>query len=200
VTDLNNVLCFLAHNRLIASTVDSQVKLKVSYVTTDGQSACLGVKHPSGAQNQIFITVSCGFVDVGRPLSREGGSVIYNCCCPSPAQLFSGPSPPGLVTIFYCLRMETPPAWRARSTYLYPQEQGGPVTPPCTVFPFHRLLRLAGLRWSFSNPPPRGSSVYSHLNVLLITSRHGSHRKHRSSITISSCCRENKLVCEAVTQ
>jgi hypothetical protein len=28
-----------------------------------------------------------------------------------------------------------------------PQEQGGPVIPPGTGFPFYRLLRLAGLRW-----------------------------------------------------
>jgi hypothetical protein len=28
-----------------------------------------------------------------------------------------------------------------------PQEQGGPVIPPCTGLPFRRLLRLAGLRW-----------------------------------------------------
>jgi hypothetical protein len=32
-------------------------KVEVSYVMTDGQSACLGVKHPSGAQDQIFVTV-----------------------------------------------------------------------------------------------------------------------------------------------
>jgi hypothetical protein len=35
-----------------------------------------------------------------------------------------------------------------------PQEQGGPVIPPDTGFPFRRLLRLAGLRWRYSNPPP----------------------------------------------
>jgi hypothetical protein len=33
-----------------------------------------------------------------------------------------------------------------------PQEQGGPGA----GFPFRRLLRLAGLRWRYSNPPPRG--------------------------------------------
>jgi hypothetical protein len=33
-----------------------------------------------------------------------------------------------------------------------PQEQGGPVIPPGTGFPLHRLLRLAGLRWKYSNP------------------------------------------------
>jgi hypothetical protein len=37
-----------------------------------------------------------------------------------------------------------------------PQEQGGPFIPPGTGFPFHRLLRLAGLRWRYSTPPPHG--------------------------------------------
>jgi hypothetical protein len=42
------------------------------------------------------------------------------------------------------------------------QKQGAPVIPPGTGFPFRRLLRLAELR-----------------TVLLITSRHRPHRKHR---------------------
>jgi hypothetical protein len=37
-----------------------------------------------------------------------------------------------------------------------PQEQGGPVIPPGTGLPFRRLLRLAGQRWRFLNPPPHG--------------------------------------------
>jgi hypothetical protein len=36
------------------------------------------------------------------------------------------------------------------------QEQGGPVIPPGTGFPFRRLLRLARLRWRYSNPLPHG--------------------------------------------
>jgi hypothetical protein len=55
----------------------------------------------------------------------------------------------------YCLRFETPPTWRARPLYI-PQEQGGPVLPPGNGFPFRRLLRLAGLLWRYSNPPPQG--------------------------------------------
>jgi hypothetical protein len=34
-----------------------------------------------------------------------------------------------------------------------PQEQGGPVIPPGTGLPLNRLLRLAGLRRRYSNPP-----------------------------------------------
>jgi hypothetical protein len=32
----------------------------------------------------------------------------------------------GLVTIFYCLKLETPPTWRARPPYLYPPGTGWP--------------------------------------------------------------------------
>jgi hypothetical protein len=50
---------------------------------------------------------SCWFVDVGRSLWREDGSIVYSCCWPSPAQSFSGPSLVRLATIFYCLRFYT---------------------------------------------------------------------------------------------
>jgi hypothetical protein len=35
-----------------------------------------------------------------------------------------------------------------------PQEQGDPLIPPHTDFPFRRLQRLAGLRWRYSTLPP----------------------------------------------
>jgi hypothetical protein len=57
----------------------------------------------------LLLSGSCGFVDVGRPLWREDGSVVYNCCWSSPAQSFLGPSPAGLMAIFYCLRFKPPP-------------------------------------------------------------------------------------------
>jgi hypothetical protein len=55
----------------------------------------------------LLLSDSCGFVDLRHPLWRENGSVVYNCSWPSPAQSFSGPSPIGLVVIFYSLRSET---------------------------------------------------------------------------------------------
>jgi hypothetical protein len=36
-----------------------------------------------------------------------------------------------------------------------PHKQGGSVIPPGTGFPLCRLLPLAGLPWTYSNPPPR---------------------------------------------
>jgi hypothetical protein len=42
--------------------------------------------------------------------------------------------------------------------YIYiPQEQSGPVIPPGIEFPCRRLLRLAGVRRRYSNPPPHGT-------------------------------------------
>jgi hypothetical protein len=63
-------------------------------------------------------------------------------------QSFPGPSPAGLMITFYCLRFETPTNLEGQ----IPQEQGGPVIPSNTEFPFRRLLRLAGLRSRYSNP------------------------------------------------
>jgi hypothetical protein len=60
------------------------------------------------------------------------------------------------MTIFYCLRVGTPLTWRARSPYLYPPGTGWPGYTPRHWVPFHRLLRLVGLRWRYSTQPPHG--------------------------------------------
>jgi hypothetical protein len=86
-----------------------------------GQSVLVSSTHlgPKTRYEYLLLSDRCGFVGVGRFLGREDESVIYNYFWPSPAQSFSGLSPEGLMIIFYCLRFETPPTWRARSPYLY---------------------------------------------------------------------------------
>jgi hypothetical protein len=46
------------------------------------------------------------------------------------------------------------PTWRARSLYLSPTRTGCPGYTPGTGFSFRCPLRLAGLRWRYSNLPP----------------------------------------------
>jgi hypothetical protein len=69
-------------------------------------------------------------------LSDEDGSVVYNCYWSSPAQSFSDPIPTGLMTTFYCLRIEIHPTWRARSPYLYPPGTRRPGYTPRPWVPF----------------------------------------------------------------
>jgi hypothetical protein len=100
---------------------------------TVSRPVCLGIKHPSGAYDQICITarefrvcwfeafslsfrlgphertkwVRCNVRALQRThFVRSRDPQPYNCWI-SPAQSFSGPSPLGLATIFCCLRFET---------------------------------------------------------------------------------------------
>jgi hypothetical protein len=65
-------------------------------------------------------------------------------------------------------RMRLPQPGGPGSRIYIPEEQGGPVIPPGTGFPFHRLLRLAGLRWRYSNLPPHRAGRTNRLVNCLI--------------------------------
>jgi hypothetical protein len=51
---------------------------------------------------------------------------------------------------------------------IYSPVTGCPLIPPGTRFHFHVLLRLAGLRWSYSNLPPHGNYEAPHCLILAI--------------------------------
>jgi hypothetical protein len=92
--------------------------------------------------------------------------MVYNCCWVSPAQPFSGPSPLGLVTVFYCLKFETSLVVASYDSQGY----GGGI---------RTRFHTGGLSLSLIFP-----SV-----VLLIMPLHGPSRKHRFQQYLCICMR-----------
>jgi hypothetical protein len=138
-----------------------------SYFTTDSlsvsQSVCLGIEYPCGTCDQILFPVGmllseiCGLVSVGRPLWREVRSAI----CSVITQWTESLRTRNHILLSH-LRLPQPGGPGSR-IYI-PQEQGAPVIPPGIGFPLLRLLRISGLRWRYSNPPPPGGTspcIYS---------------------------------------
>jgi hypothetical protein len=79
-------------------------------------------------------------------------------------QSFAGLSTTRIMTKFTVSDLRLPQPRDPGLRIYIPQEQGSPVIPPDTGFPFHCLLRLAGLRYRHLNPPPRkvtGLCLYS---------------------------------------
>jgi hypothetical protein len=97
----------------------------------------------------------CGFVDVGCPIWQEGESVIYNCCWSFTVQSFSGPSHAELNHISLSQGRGSPKLVGQVPVFISPRNRVSRLYLPGTGFPFRRLLRLAGIRWRYSNPPPR---------------------------------------------
>jgi hypothetical protein len=88
ITDPNNVLCLRPY---WLANISQLTKLSLSLILrpTVSRPVCLRIKHPSGATTRfLFLSDSCGLVDVGCFLGREDRSVVYNCCWPSPEQSF----------------------------------------------------------------------------------------------------------------
>jgi hypothetical protein len=103
------------------------------YVTTDGQSASLSsCQAPiwSLRPNFYYCHTVAGLLMWGAlPVTREWVCRLELMLVLARA-VFLGPSPVGPVTIFYCLRFETLPTWRARSSYSYPPGTGWPSYTP----------------------------------------------------------------------
>jgi hypothetical protein len=125
----------------------------VSYFTSDGQPASLSWnKAPIWGFRPDFLLMSdnCGFVDMGRPLWRENGSVVYNCCSlrqrsHSQVRVPRGSWPHFTISDLRLLQ----PGGPGPCIYI-PQEQGGPVIPPGTGFHLHYSAGLGFLLYEYS--------------------------------------------------
>jgi hypothetical protein len=138
-------------NILIAPQSQSQ-----SYFTTDGGSVSKAwCRAHSGTFDQILLPVSrfqsesCCLVRMGRPLWREDGSAI--CIAITQWSRFRRTRNHTLLSHLRLLQPGGP-----GSRIYIPQEQGVSAIPPGAGFPLRRLLRLAGLRWMYFNPPSQG--------------------------------------------
>jgi hypothetical protein len=122
-------ICYVVTSRCML--VNYNDKVKVMLRPTVSRPVCLGISTHLGLTTRILLlSDSCWVVDVGRCLWREDGSVVYNCSWPSLAPTFSGPTPVGL--------------------------GDHNLLSQILDFPIRRLLRLSGLRWRYSTPPPHG--------------------------------------------
>jgi hypothetical protein len=135
----------------------NSVRVRVMLRPMVSRSVCLGIKQPSGAYDQIFITFRhlrvcwCGVLFL-----RRGRVCRLQLLLASPEQSFSGPSPVELVTIFCCLRFETSIS-----------------SPPTTR---RAMVKV------FDPSSTRASHWLNSKLVPLITPLHGQRRKQRSSL------------------
>jgi hypothetical protein len=110
------------------------------------QSVRLGDKPLETHEQQFFfpnehvrLQPSCNILSTERMVS-----VVYNCCWPSPAQSFSGPSLAGLMTTFYCLIFEAPQPGGPGPRIFISQVLSGPVIPQALVYLFVAPYDLQG--------------------------------------------------------
>jgi hypothetical protein len=142
-----------------------------SYIATDGQSISKSwCRAPSGAHDQIFITLWqlwSGFL--GAPSLTRGRVCLLHMLLALASVVFLGSE-----------------SFQTRDHILLSQ---------ILDFPFRRLVRLAGSRWRYSNPPPHGSEVevvkVPHMTLsatfLKITHLHWPHGKHRIPLSQRLC-------------
>jgi hypothetical protein len=146
-------------------------EVKITLRLTISQSVSVGVEPHLGLMTRYLLLFgSCGLVFVGRPLWREDGSVFFICSWPLPAQSFSGPSPLGLATIFYCLRFET----SLYVTSYDSQSHGGGIWP-------HLHTGLPG------SPQLPSRSVLGRTDRLLFLIQHRPHIKRRVQEFLYCC-------------
>jgi hypothetical protein len=101
----------------------------------------------------LLLSDICGLHIVGHPLWREDGSVIYSYNSLS----LSGLSTSELMTTSYCFVWGSLNLKGQVPVITSPRNRVAQIHPRALNSTFRRLLRLAWLQWSCSNPPTHRS-------------------------------------------
>jgi hypothetical protein len=137
-----------------------KIEVEVNLLQNVSRPVCLCIGLPTGAHDQICFSWKLRVSWRGAPsLMRE---LICSLLWALLEQSLSGPSPTELMTIFYYLIWGTPDLEGQVLVFIWypPPGKGWPSYTPGHWVPFRRHLRLAGLRWSYSNPPLTPKSMW----------------------------------------
>jgi hypothetical protein len=137
-------------------------RTEVNLRPTLSRSVCLGVGVPPGTKDQIRVSVWQLRVSCCGVSSQTSGRL-----CNLLVQLLLGLARAVTLGSNFCRthdhivlsHLRLPQPERPGPLIYIPQEQCVPVIPPGTGFPFRRLLRLAGLRWKYSNQLSHGRLI-----------------------------------------
>jgi hypothetical protein len=156
------------------SFLEAEVNLRL----TVSQSVCLGVEPTLTYDQMLFpawrlLSESCCLLHVRRPLWREDGSVV---CSVIPQWSESRRTRNHILNFHFHnimnhilkFHVRLPQPEGPGSRIYIPQEHGSLVIPPGTGFPSRRFLRLARLRWRYSNPPQHGKNSFNEGIVFII--------------------------------
>jgi hypothetical protein len=141
--------------------------VKVILRPTVSRPVRLGARHPSGTRDQFFFLLEiffrqlqvCYFVAPSLMRGRVCTWLLLLGLASAVPLGSESRRTQDHVLLSQFLRLPQPGGPGPR-IYI-PQEQGGPVIPAGTGFPFRRLLLLTGLGWRYSIPPPHGNITNS---------------------------------------
>jgi hypothetical protein len=137
------------------SVFETQAKVKVMLRPTFSRPVCLGVKHPSGAQTRSLLLTVAGLL-MRSAVSDERTGISFTTAAGPRQRSHSRVESRGTHDhILLSQIRDSPNAKGQVPLFISPRNRVALILPD-TGFPSRCLLRLAGLRWRYSNPPPRG--------------------------------------------